>query len=95
MCVQSRGKDTKLAKEQARKGQTGQELGNVEKELMSGKGMTEERKAARKAPRTANLIGTVTKTKDPMGTKAEVKAKVKARAKLDTATIAENKGTSE
>ena len=38
--------------------------------------------------RAANLIGTVTKPKDPM-------AKVRARVKHDTATIAESKGTSE
>ena len=39
----------------------------------------------------ANLIGTVTKTKDAM----EAKAKVKVRAKPDIATTAESKGTSE
>ena len=47
---------------------------------------TEECKEARMAPRAANLIGTVTKTKDPMD--AQGKAKVKARAKLDIATVA-------
>ena len=31
----------------------------------------EERREARKAPRAANLMDTVTNTKDPMGTKAK------------------------
>ena len=49
--------------------------------------MTEERKEARKAPRTATPMGTVTKTKDPMDEKAKAKAKVKCYE------IAESKGT--
>ena len=62
------------------------------KELMAGRvaeEMMEERKEGRKAPRAANLIGTVTKTKDPM------EAKATERTKPDIATIAESKGTSE
>ena len=57
--------------------------GRLPKETM------EERMGARKAPRAANLNGTVTKTKDP--TKAKVKVKV--RAKLDIASTAESRGT--
>ena len=53
----------------------------------------EERREARKAPRAANLIGTVTLSRGSMGTKA--KAKMKERAKLDICTIAESRGTSE
>ena len=63
---------------------------------MSGrvaKETVDERAEARKAPREANLIGMVTKTKDPLGINA--KAKVKARGKLDMATIAKSLGTSE
>ena len=37
-------------------------------------GTMEERREATKAPRAANLIGTVTKIKDPMGTSAKAKA---------------------
>ena len=40
------------------------------------KEMTEERKEARKAPRAANLIGSVPKPKDPMKVKISVKCKV-------------------
>ena len=88
MCVRSRGKDAKLAKEQARKDQTEQGRG------IEGKGTDEEtmeeRKEAIKASRAANLIGTVTKTQCPV----ETKARFKMRAKLDVAAIAEGKGTS-
>ena len=54
----SRGKETQLAKEQARKDQTGQERGIEEKELMNGrvaKEMIQERREARMGPRAANL----------------------------------------
>ena len=91
-----RGKDTKLAKKQARKDHTEQGRGNEEKELVNGREageMMEARKEARKAPRAANLIGRVTKTKGPMGTKA--KAKVKARVKHHIGTISESRGTSD
>ena len=77
MCV--RGKDAKLAKEQARKDRTEWECGIVEKDLMKGRvaeEMTEERKEVRRARKAANLIGTVTQTKDPMETKARERAKV-------------------
>ena len=96
MCVRSHGKDTKLSQEQALKDETEQERGIVEKELITGrvpKDMTEERKEARTAPRAANLIGTVTKRKDPMEAKAKAKGKV--RAKPDIATIPERRSTSE
>ena len=72
MCVRSRGKDTKLAKEQARKDQTEQERGTEEKELTTGrvaKETMEERREARNAPRAANLIGTGDKNKGSNGNK--------------------------
>ena len=78
MCVRSRGKDTKLAKEQARENQTEQERGIVEMELMNGrvaKETMEERKEAKQAPRAANPIGTVTKTKGSDGNKGKGKCK--------------------
>ena len=96
--VRSREKDTKLAKEHARRDQTEQKRGTEEKDLMNGRVVeeqTEERKETIKAPRAANLVGTVTKTKDPTGTTAKGKTKVKTRAGLDIATIAESSGTSE
>ena len=55
------------------------------------KEMMEESKEARKNPRAAHLIGSVTKTEDPM----ETKAKVRRIAKPDNATTVESKGTSE
>ena len=45
----------------------------------------------KRAPRAANLIGTVTRTKEALDTKA----KVRARVNTDVATIAESKGISE
>ena len=48
--------------------------------------MTEETKEAKRAPRAANLTGTVAR---------ETKAKAKARAKTVIATIAESKSISE
>ena len=87
MCVRWRGKDTKLAKEQARKDRTDQGRCAEDKEQMNGrvaKETMEVRRVASNAPRAANLIGTVTKTEDLTGTQAEGKAK--ARAKLDIAT---------
>ena len=50
------GKDTRPAKEQAKRGQVHREHGIVEKELMNGRvarKMTEARKEARRAPRAA------------------------------------------
>ena len=73
--------------------QTDREHGIVEKELMSGRvteEITEERKEVRRVPRATNLIGTVRKTREAKG-----KAKGRARAKPDTATIEESKGISE
>ena len=61
--------------------------GIVEMELMSGRvaeEMTEARKEARRASRAANLIGTVTRTKEAL------EAKTRTRVKLDTAAIAES-----
>ena len=80
-CVRSLGKDTKLAKEQARKDQTEQGCGIVEKELMDGrvaKEMTVERKEARRAPRAANLTGTVTGTNGGAGNEDKGKGKGKS-----------------
>ena len=93
MCVRSRGKDIKLAKEQVRTDQTEQEGSTEEKELVHGrvaKETTKERREARKAPMAASVTGTVTK-----GLETKAKANVKARAKLDIATVAGSKGTSE
>ena len=59
-------------------------------ELMHGR-VAKEMTEARRAPRAANQIGTVTKTKDEM----EAKAKVKVRATPDIARIAESTVTSE
>ena len=50
----------------------------VEKELMSGRvaeEMTGERNDVRRAPRAANLTGTVTRTKEALETKAKAKAR--------------------
>ena len=72
------------------------EHGIVGKELMNGRvarEMREARKEARRAPRAANLIGTVIRTKEALETKARARAKV--RVKPDTATTAESKGTLE
>ena len=83
-------------KEQARKGQTEQERGIVEKEPRNGRvaeEMTGERNEVRRARRAANLTGMVTRTKEALETKAE--AKTRAKAKPDIATIAESKGVSE
>ena len=93
-CVRSLGKSTKPAREQARRDRTGRECGIVEREQMNGRvaqEMTEAKKEAIRAPRAANLIGTVTRTKEAL----ETKAKAKARVKPDTATIAESKSISE
>ena len=72
-----------------------QEHGIVGQELMNGRAareMMEAREVARRAPRAANLIGTVTRTK---GAREKARARAKARVKPDTATTAESKGTSE
>ena len=69
--------------------------GIVGKELMNGRvagEMTEPRKEARRAPRAANRIGTVTRTKEA---REKVRARAKASVKPDTATTAESRGTSE
>ena len=96
VCVIS-WKGNKAGKGAGKKGPNGAGTwyrGKVADEWRVAKETTEERREARKAPRAANLIGTVTKTKDPMGTKAQGTAKVKARAKLDIGTVAESTGTS-
>ena len=64
------------------------------KELMNGRvaeEMTEARKEARMGPRAANLIGTVTRTKEAL----EKKGKARARVKPDTASTTESKDVSE
>ena len=69
--------------------------GIVGKELMNGRvagEMTEPRKEARRAPRAANRIGTVTRTKEA---REKVRARAKASVKPDTATTAESRCTSE
>ena len=86
------GKDTRPAKEQAKRGQMDREHGIVEKELMNGqvaREMTEGRKEARTAPRAANPIGTATRIKEA---REKARARAKARVKPDTA---ESRGTSE
>ena len=65
------------------------------KELINGRvagEMTDPRKEAKRAPRAANPIGTVTRTK---GAREKARARAKARVKPDTAATAESKGTSE
>ena len=74
-----------------KRGQMDREHGIVEEELMNGRvagEMTEPRKEAKRAPRAANPIGTVTRTR-------EAREKARARVKSDTATTAESRGTSE
>ena len=88
------GTGTKRPREQARKNQTDREHGIVEKELMNGRvaeKMTEARKESRKAPRAANLTGTVTRTKEAL----ETRARARARVNPGRATIAESRGISE
>ena len=50
-------------------------------ELMNGRAeeMTESRKEARRAPRAANLIGTVTRTKEAPETKARAEARTRVK----------------
>ena len=55
----------------------------VGKELMNGRaagGMMEARKEARRAPRAANPIETVTRTREVLEAKERARAKVRARA---------------
>ena len=84
-------KGTKLAREQVKRDRMDQEHGIVGKELMNGRA-AREMMEARSAPRAANLIGTVTRTKGAM---ARARARAKARVKLETATTVASKGTSE
>ena len=66
----------------ARRDQADQEHGTVGKELMNGRvarEMTEARKAARRAPRVAHEIGTVTRTKEARG-----KGNGKSKGKSET-----------
>ena len=54
----------------------GQEHFIVEKELMNGRvarETTEVRKEARRAPRAASLVGTVTRTREAMGAKGNAR----------------------
>ena len=57
-------------------------------------GVAEEMMEATKKARAANLIGTVTRTKEALETDAKARAKARARVKPDTATIAESQGIS-
>ena len=85
-CAPSHGKCTRPAREQARRDRMGQDHSFVEEELMNGRvarEITGVRKEARRAPRAANPIGTVTRTK---GAREKARARAKARAKPDTAT---------
>ena len=97
MRVRSHGKDTQRAEEHARKDHTEHERGIVGKEIMCGRvgeEMTEERKEAMFAPRReAHLLGTVTRTNDPMD--AKTKTKTKEEVTFDIAKIAQSKGTLE
>ena len=82
----------------ARRDRIDQEHGIVGKELLNGQAareMMEARKEARRAPRAASLMGTVTRTRKAMGAKGKARARAKARVKPDTAMTAESKGTSE
>ena len=88
-------KGYKAGKGGGKKGPQGSGTGIVEKELMNGRvagETTEARKEAGRAPRAANPIGTVTRTKEA---REKARARAKARVKPDTATTAESKGTSE
>ena len=94
MCASLPGKDTRPAKEQAKRGQMDREHGIVEKDLMNGRvarEMTEARKEARGAPRAENPIGTATRIKEAS---EKARGRAKARVKPDTATTAESRGTS-
>ena len=85
----------KASKDQAKSGQMDLERGIVEKELMNGRvagEMAEPRKEAKRAPRAANPIGTVTRTKEA---REKATARAKARVKPDTATTAESSCISE
>ena len=78
-CAPLLGKDTKLARKQARRDRMDREHGIVGKELKNGRvaeEMTKERKEARRAPRAANPIGTATKDK---GSKGKGKGKRETR----------------
>ena len=80
-CARSLGKGTQLAREQARKDRTDQVCGIVEEELMDGR-VAEEMMQARRAPRAANLIGTVKRTEEALET--EAKDKGQGKGKRDT-----------
>ena len=85
-------KGTRLAREQARGDRKRRDHGIVENKLMNGRvagEMTEARKEATRAPRAANPICTVTRTKEAMGVEGKARARAKARVKPDTATTAE------
>ena len=81
----------KLANEQARKDQTEQERGIVEKKLMNGR---VEKKGCKKGSMGNKLDWYGAKDNGGTGSKGKCK-KAKVRAKLDTATLAESKELSE
>ena len=79
----SLGKGIRPAREQARRDRMGQDHGIVEDELLKGRvarKMTKVRKEARRAPRAASLMGTVTRTRGAIGAKGKARALRRARA---------------
>ena len=72
-CVRSLGKGTELSRKQARKDQTDVGRGIVGKELMNGRvpEEMEEGEGVRRAPRAANLTGTVTRTQEALEREAK------------------------
>ena len=87
-------KGYKAGKGAGKKDPPGRGHGIVGKELRNGRtagGTIEARKEARRAPRAANQNGTETRTRE---LREKARARVEARVKPDTATTAENRGTS-
>ena len=81
--VRSREKDTKLAKEQARRDQTEHKRGTEEKDLMNGRvseEQTEERKETIKAPRGSKSGWYGDKNKGPNGNNGKGKDKGKGKS---------------
>ena len=88
-------KGYKAGKGAGKKGQNGSgtwHRGKRADERRVAREMTEPRKEANRAPRAANPIGTVTRTKEA---REKARARAKARVKPDTASTAESRGTSE
>ena len=66
----------------------------VVREMMPKDIKREFLKEARRAPRAASLMGTLTRTREAMGAKGKARAKARARAKTDTAMTVASKGIS-